>query len=355
MDCKNAFKDFNASKFIFFICLLPFSILLSLRLDRDIQLNCWTIFIPLWFLNLIVVLGAIVGTIAWSKHPESRRERDGYTDFKALLITVGLHITLFMFELLVCYKIELQQQRISGPLWIVVFTPLFFASPIAIAACVWGFKNDRSLELEAILSANILLFIFISLRLDHMVAWEWTAVFIPLWILMCLPCVAVLYYFIWALIFCRATYQADRKSHLLMAFNWICIVVPLLFFQVMLAYKLDNSNTNTWKQVFYPLHLSLLALILSTFGTKGGNRWWFGMRSEFCPFLLHHCPFLTIYGNISYSKKNEQENEQVNTGSSQEQQSTYTHVYASSNADGKVTRTGKGNKFECIVPIDTPD
>ena len=82
---------------------------------------------------------------------------------------------------------------------------------------------------------------------------------------------------------------------------------------------------------------------------------WFGMRSEFCPFLLHHCPFLTIYGNISYSKKNEQENEQVNTGSSQEQQSTYTHVYASSNADGKVTRTGKGNKFECIVPIDTPD
>ena len=90
-----------------------------------------------------------------------RRERDGYTDFKALLITAGLHITLLMFEALVCYKAELQLESASvksldpnTPLWIIIFTPLFFASPIALAACIWEFKNDRSLEVRYLLTKS---------------------------------------------------------------------------------------------------------------------------------------------------------------------------------------------------------
>jgi len=355
MDFKEAFKDFNASKFVFFGCLLPFSILLSLQLDEDITITYWNLFTPLWLLNLIVLFGALIGGITWCHHPESRRERDGYTDFKALLITAGLHITLLMFEALVCYKAELQLESASvksldpnTPLWIIIFTPLFFASPIALAACIWEFKNDRSLELEAILSTNILLFVFIALRLDGYVNWDWTTVFIPLWVLMCLPSVAVLYYFSWALIFCRATYQNDRRSHLLMAIIWIFVVVPMLFFQVLLAYKLDGSSVYNWKEIFYPLHISLFALMLSSFGSKGGNRWWFGMRSEFCPFLLHHFPCLMLYGNISYTTKDEE---------TVEAQPTYAHLYGSSTKDSstKVVRVSKNNKYDCIVPIDTPD
>lgn len=362
MDVKDAFKDFNASKFVLFTCLLPFSILLSLQLSQTINISMWLLFTPLWILDIIVIVGAFVGTVVWFRHPESRRERDGYTDYKALLITLGLYLTLLMFELLVCYKTEILLQaapRIwDGPMWLIVFTPLFFASPIAVAACVWGFRNDRSLELEAILSANVLLFIFTALKLDGTVSWDWTAVFIPLWVIMCLPSVAVLYYFAWALIFCRAAYHNERKWHLLIAFNWICIVVPLLFFQVLLAYKLDNRDRHSWSQIFYPLHLSLLALILSSFGTKGGNRWWFGMRSEFCPLLLHHCPFLTIYGNISYQKKRRRNADDDTPPQSTNQQPSYAHLYGSSKKDpvNKVTRAEKGSKFDCIiVPIDTPD
>lgn len=67
------------------------------------------------------------------------------------------------------------------------FMPLFFLCPCAVAACVWGFKNDRSLEMEAILSSNVLLFIFVALKLDHVISWSWKAVFVPLWVVMCLP------------------------------------------------------------------------------------------------------------------------------------------------------------------------
>jgi len=60
-----------------------------------------------------------------------------------MLITVGMHLLLLMFELLLCDKIESQG---TGNMWILVFTPLFFAAPVAVAACIWGFKHDRSLE-----------------------------------------------------------------------------------------------------------------------------------------------------------------------------------------------------------------
>ena len=56
-----------------------------------------------------------------------------------------------------------------------------------MAACVWGFKNDRSLEMEAIIASNVLLFIFVALKLDRIISWSWKAVFVPLWVVMCLP------------------------------------------------------------------------------------------------------------------------------------------------------------------------
>ena len=78
------------------------------------------------------------------------------------------------------------------------------------------------------------------------------------------------------------------------------------------------------------------------------NEGWFGMRSEFCPFLLHHFPCLMLYGNISYTTKDEE---------TVEAQPTYAHLYGSSTKDSstKVVRVSKNNKYDCIVPIDTPD
>merc|ERR1711970_1515331 len=68
---------------------------------------------------------------------------------------------------------------------------------MAIAACVWGFRNDRSLEMEAVLSSNVLLFIFVALKLDNVISWSWKAVFVPLWVVMCLPGIVAMYYVVW--------------------------------------------------------------------------------------------------------------------------------------------------------------
>lgn len=42
--------------------------------------------------------------------------------------------------------------------------------------------------------------------------------------------------------------------------------------QVLLAYRLDNMNQLPWVNIFIPLYISLLALIWSSFGSKGGNK-----------------------------------------------------------------------------------
>uniref|UniRef100_A0A8C7Y9T3 Transmembrane protein 185A n=1 Tax=Oryzias sinensis TaxID=183150 RepID=A0A8C7Y9T3_9TELE len=60
-----------------------------------------------------------------------------------MLIAVGLHVLLLMFEVLVCDRIAR-----GNYFWLLVFMPLFFVSPVSVAACVWGFRHDRSLEVR---------------------------------------------------------------------------------------------------------------------------------------------------------------------------------------------------------------
>lgn len=60
-----------------------------------------------------------------------------------MLIAVGIHLLLLMFEVLVCDRIER-----GTHFWLLVFMPLFFVSPVSVAACVWGFRHDRSLEVR---------------------------------------------------------------------------------------------------------------------------------------------------------------------------------------------------------------
>lgn len=61
-----------------------------------------------------------------------------------MLIAVGLHVLLLMFEVLVCDRVAR-----GNYFWLLVFMPLFFVSPVSVAACVWGFRHDRSLEVRS--------------------------------------------------------------------------------------------------------------------------------------------------------------------------------------------------------------
>ena len=79
-----------------------------------------------------------------------RVEGEGYVDMKAIIICLSLNSLLLTFEVLICNQMDsLQGNLQSGNhLWLVVFMPLFLTSPMSIAACVWGFRHDRGLEVS---------------------------------------------------------------------------------------------------------------------------------------------------------------------------------------------------------------
>ncbi|XP_033326357.1 transmembrane protein 185B [Megalopta genalis] len=304
MNLQTLFQDFNPSKFLVHCCLMIFTSLFALRLDGFIEWNYWCVFTPIWFWKSMVILGATVGSYVWWRHPHARLEGDAYVHYKAMLITLALHLILLMFELLVCDKLE------SGRhLWILVFIPLIFISIVSIAVCIWAAKHDRSFELELFCAVNVLQFIFLALRLDHFILWSWEVVFVPVWTLLSLSLVAVLYAIVFAAVLLRAPQVTarQRRTSLNSALAYTFLVVPISVFQVLLANKLDGDISLNYTTVAMPLLISHITLIFMSFDAKGGNRWWFGIRKDFCHFLLGLCPLLQEYGNISYQPRSDQD------------------------------------------------
>ncbi|XP_033111211.1 transmembrane protein 185A-like [Anneissia japonica] len=295
MNLKHLFQDFNPGNFLIYSSLLLFSILFALKADSYINCSWWLVFLPLWIWKLLVFSGAIIGGFVWWKHPEYRIEGEGYVDMKAIIISVALHSLVFIFEVLVCDNLENMHN-----VWLVVFMPLFMTAPISIAACVWGFKHDRGLEFETMCAINILQFIFIALKLDAFINWSWAIVFIPIWIIMGLLCMVDI---IWSILIFRATetMPEQRRAHVMTAFARAVLVVPLLTFEILLVNRLEGINDYPLPAIFCPLYLSLLVLLPTSFGQRGNNQWWFGIRMDFCSFLLEVCPCLQEYGNITYT------------------------------------------------------
>lgn len=111
--------------------------------------------------------------------------------------------------------------------------------------------------------------------------------------------------------------------------------------QVLLANKLDGNISLSHTIVAMPLLISHVTLIVISFNAKDGNRCkkrslnftrnrilcndtmnyrkgninctvllipgWFGIRKDFCHFLLGLCPLLQEYGNISYQPRSDQD------------------------------------------------
>ncbi|XP_063219739.1 transmembrane protein 185B [Bacillus rossius redtenbacheri] len=348
MNLQTLFQDFNPSKFLVHVCLMIFTALFALRLDGELTWSYWTIFIPIWFWKFMVILGALVGSYVWWRYPHFRLEGEAYVHYKAMLISLALHLILLMFELLACDKLE------SGRhLWILVFIPLIFISIVSIAVCIWAVKHDRSFELELFCSVNILQFIFLALRLDGFISWSWEVVFVPLWILMCLSSVGVLYTIIFAGILLRApeVNPQQRRTSFNSAVGYTFLVIPVLIFQVLLTNKLDEDISLSYVGVVSPLFISYFTLILMSFGAKGGNRWWFGIRKDFCHFLLSLCPFLQEYANIAYNLQNDG----VNGRAQNTTENASTAPCIDSKSEKRIKKTELLKPVVPVVSIDTPD
>ncbi|XP_013421441.1 transmembrane protein 185A [Lingula anatina] len=299
MNLRHLFQDFNPSKFVVYSCLLLFSFLFALRLDGLIEWSYWVVFLPIWLWKILVLAGSCVGSYVWWKHPQYRIEGDSYVQYKAMIISTGMHLLLLMFELLVCDNLETSSQHH----WILVFIPLIFMSIVSIGICVWAVKHERTFEMELFCAVNILQFIFLALRFDGFIMWNWVIVFIPLWILMCVAMIGVLYVIILAIILMKSPdiIPEQRRGNACSALGYTFLVIPMLIFLILLANKLEHpANYSYYVAVSLPFYIALLALIGMTFGAKGGNHWWFGIRKDFCQCVLGVCPLLQEYGNISY-------------------------------------------------------
>merc|ERR1711874_275386 len=68
--------------------------------------------------------------------------------------------------------------------------------------------------------------------------------------------------------------------------------------------NLDNTVKISYFAAASPLFLTFFTLIITSFGTRGGNQYWCGLRKPPCQFLFGVCPCLQLFGNISYSLYN---------------------------------------------------
>lgn len=251
----------------------------------------------------LVIVGSVIGSIVFLKNPQYRLENDSYIQFKSMLISLSLHLILLMFEFLVVDRLTSNKHY-----WILVFVPLIVSSIVSVFFCIWAIKqqNERSFELELFLSVNALQFVFIPLKLDGFLTWSWEIIFVPIWIILCLSLVMMLYSLIFCSILLRTPEMslAQRKNAINSAISNI-LVLPVLVFQILLADKLDNDNGLPYMLIGTPLMVTLFSLTLLSFCSKGSgsNKFWFGMKKS--NFLLNA---LGEYGNINISYRNRNQN-----------------------------------------------
>ncbi|VDM83374.1 unnamed protein product [Strongylus vulgaris] len=75
----------------------------------------------------------------------------------------------------------------------------------------------------------------------RLVDWSWAVVFIPLWIVLSLSAVGVLYALVLSIVLARSRHlvPSHRRQHVTSALFHACLVVPALICMVLLTGKLD--------------------------------------------------------------------------------------------------------------------
>ncbi|GMT24305.1 hypothetical protein PFISCL1PPCAC_15602 [Pristionchus fissidentatus] len=301
-------------RFVLYLSLLVFTILFCLRFDDKLSISYLTVFSPLFLCNLIVFMGCFIGAISFFTRQPQLSEVSLRLDFIRMLFTTAEHSFLCVFEYLLMVKVEdsmkpVAERQLRAVMWVVVFIPLFLQCCAAILISIWAVRRDKAFEFEIFFSVNIVQFAFIAFKLDNLVDWSWSVVFVPLWVLLSLSIVGVLYALILALLLTRSRHiPSNRRTDIYTAILQTLLVVPSLVSLFLLTGKLDVSHSPssyalkemTYSTVGLPLMCTLFCLLVMSLTSSGGNVWWFALRRSFCSFLLDSCPGLRQYANVSY-------------------------------------------------------
>jgi hypothetical protein len=133
---------------------------------------------PLWIWKFTAFAGLVIGTASWLKLTHRRFDEDIFIQYKSMLLSFASNLILFLFELIVCEKLESQN---SLP-WTFCFIPLFLLSLVSVGTLVWSIRFNRSYEIEMFCAINVLQFVFVALRLDMYIMWSWIVSFFFLFI-----------------------------------------------------------------------------------------------------------------------------------------------------------------------------
>ena len=277
MNLYSFFQDFNPSKFLVHVFLSLFSISFALKLDGTITASYWLVFAPLWIWKAISIIGCVLGCVAWTQSVSMASaaghslSRELVVQFRAMLLSTSLNLLLLAFEILLCYNLEATPQ--NKVLWVVVISPLIILSITCIGIGIWAIRNGRSFDFEIFCSVNVLEFIFIALKLDGFIDWSWIIVFIPLWSVMAMFGIAIIYLLLLICILSRSMdTPSQRYQHqLCMAFGHLALMPPLLIFEICIALKLDDRMDISYTSAVVPLIMAFFILILMSFRSRGWN------------------------------------------------------------------------------------
>jgi hypothetical protein len=100
----------------------------------------------------------------------------------------------------------------------------------------------------------ILWTVFLVLKIDNAVQWSWIGVFVPLWLS---------FFFFTYMVILIAVYGIRGKAESISFFAWVELAgIAGLLFSILLPLKLQLEWTINWGWIFFPLWVSLFALML---------------------------------------------------------------------------------------------
>ena len=145
------FPSFNPSKFTLVVTLEVFSVLLPLKLDGFLTASYWVVFVPLWVLAAVVLVGGIIGIAARIRRkrmnggggPEAGAgagagaggelglDEGGRKEFTQMVFIFIQYVLLLCFGILVCHNLEAPAPSPLILNWGAVFFPLLLVSFIS--------------------------------------------------------------------------------------------------------------------------------------------------------------------------------------------------------------------------------
>lgn len=311
-------KYLNVPYASFMISILLFSILLAFQLDSFLYTSVWVICIPIWLWDILAVIGAVLAIIIWHKNnnntPITNNDDKERKYFRSILPTIFTLFLLIALEMLICINLSITVKVY----WSSIFLPLHVLAIFAIISFLFTIPSKRGFVLYFDLHfiSGVLQILFLALRLDDLITWDWLYVFIPSWLVLTLDW---LFYLILVLTFLKIKIirrgPSTANSRVRLQYYTFVLLTPILLilvivFMLLLALRLDSHIIIHYSAVFIPFYVILLILICTSLTVNRSNPLWFGFKASFFEGILRLCPYLQEIANISYSTSAQQEDQE---------------------------------------------